>query len=46
MRVTTDRTAQGSTWRRLGWFALLWVASLAFWASLAYGVKLLLGAGG
>lgn len=44
MRATTDREAHGRAWRRLGWFALLWCASLAFWVALAYGVKLLLGA--
>lgn len=46
MRATTEREAHSSIWRRLGWFALLWSASLAFWLALAYGVKLLLGAGG
>jgi hypothetical protein len=46
MRATTDREAQGSVWRRLGWFALIWCASLAFWLALAYALKLLLGAGG
>lgn len=46
MQVTTDRELHSSVWRRLGWFALLWCASLAFWVALAYGVKLLLNAGG
>lgn len=46
MRATTDRVAHGSVWRRLGWFALIWCASLAFWLALAYVVKLLIGAGG
>jgi hypothetical protein len=46
MPATTNRGVDGSVWRRLGWFALIWCASLAFWAVLAYAVKLLLGAGG
>lgn len=43
MPATTDREAHRSVWFRLGWFAVLWCASLAFWLGLAYGVKLLLG---
>lgn len=45
MQATTEREARGSVWRRLGWFAVLWCASLAFWVALAFGLKLLLGAG-
>ena len=45
MQATTNREAHRSIWRRLGWFALIWCASLAFWGALAYAVKSLLGAG-
>ena len=46
MQATTERKAHGSAWRRLGWFVLIWCASLAFWMGLAYGIKQLLGASG
>ena len=46
MQATTEREARGSAWRRFGWYAVIWCISLAFWVSLAYGIKLLLGAGG
>ncbi len=47
MRATTTDTPQPHrTRKRLGWFVLLWCASLAFWGLLAYGLKGLIGAYG
>ncbi|MGB5211448.1 MAG: hypothetical protein WBN31_07960 [Gammaproteobacteria bacterium] len=31
-----------SVWQRLGWFALLWCASLGVWLLIAYGLRGLL----
>lgn len=45
MRDTTTETDRPDrTRKRVGWFILLWCASLAFWVLLAYGLKMLLGA--
>ena len=34
--------AHNSIWKRLGWFAGLWIASILALAVVAYGIKLLL----
>ncbi len=28
-----------SAWRRIGWFAAIWTASLLVWLAFAYGLK-------
>lgn len=33
---------QAPLWRRLAWFAALWIASLAATAAVAYGLRALL----
>jgi len=45
MQATTDAARRDGRWRRLGWFAALWAASLAFWVLLAFGIRSLIGAG-
>lgn len=42
--TTTESGRTGRTRKRLGWFILLWCASLAFWLLLAYGLRMLIGA--
>ena len=37
--TTTDRERSASPWRRLGWFALIWSASLVLWLAFSYGFK-------
>lgn len=38
-----SKTESGpSGWRRLGWFALLWIGSLGVWMLIAYGLRSLL----
>jgi len=44
--TTTDAAGPGRTRKRVAWFVLIWCASLAFWALLAYGLKMLIGASG
>ncbi|UCC14003.1 MAG: DUF2474 domain-containing protein [Gammaproteobacteria bacterium] len=34
--------APRSRWRRLGWFALLYAASLAAWSALAYLIRVMI----
>jgi hypothetical protein len=34
--------ADRSVWRRVGWFVLLWGASLGAWLLIAYGLRSLL----
>ncbi len=29
----------GGVWRRIGWFAAIWTASLLAWLAFAYGLK-------
>jgi hypothetical protein len=44
MPGTTERKRRGpsrETWRRLGWFALLYLGGLAAVTVLAYGIRLL-----
>jgi hypothetical protein len=41
--TTTERGRSRSRWRRLGWFALIWCASLIAWLAFSYGFRGLLG---
>jgi hypothetical protein len=34
---------QKPLWQRLGWFAALWLASVAFLGVIAYGIRFWLG---
>lgn len=43
MPATTEPDRRHGTWRRIGWFAVLWIASLAFWVMVAYGIRLMIG---
>jgi hypothetical protein len=43
MPATTESGRGDGPWRRIGWFAVLWIASLAFWVLVAYGIRLLIG---
>ena len=43
MPATTESGSSGGTWRRIVWFAVLWIASLAFWLLVAYGIRLMIG---
>jgi hypothetical protein len=42
--ITTEPGDPGGTGKRVGWFIVLWCASLAFWVLLAFGLKMLIGA--
>jgi hypothetical protein len=43
MPATTESGRGDGAWKRIGWFAVLWIASLAFWVLVAYGIRLLIG---
>lgn len=34
--------AKGPLWKRLGWFVLLWIASVLALGTVAYGIKLMI----
>jgi len=40
--VAEASPADRSGWRRVGWFVLLWGASLGAWLLIAYGLRSLL----
>lgn len=41
--TTTEGQRATTTWRRVGWFALIWCASLVAWLAFSYGFKTLFG---
>jgi hypothetical protein len=41
--TTTKNRRAATAWRRLGWFAFIWFASLAAWLAFSYGFKALFG---
>ena len=43
MPATTESGRGDGAWRRIGWFAVLWIASLAFWVLVALVVMSSLG---
>lgn len=45
MPATTESGRRDGAWRRIGWFVVLWTASLAFWVLVAYGIRSLIGTG-
>ena len=43
MRAEPERASEPGLARRLGWFAGLWVASVAALGAVAYGIRFWLG---
>jgi hypothetical protein len=43
MRPHGNNTRPGPLWKRLGWFAVIWIASVAILGVIAYGLKAVIG---